>query len=53
MEAEDSAYYFRYLARAIEDQDLVSSLLAHEVELIAAGVIVPLGRRFVARRHPR
>ena len=49
---ENAAYYFRYLARAmghVEKRDAVAqALVEQEMALIADGMIVPLGKRFVA-----
>jgi SAM-dependent methyltransferase len=50
---KSSAYYFRYLLPALNEVDrLAEALLAHELELIAAGLIDPLGRRYVAAAQP-
>jgi ubiquinone/menaquinone biosynthesis C-methylase UbiE len=49
---EGAAYYFRYLMPALNDRPgLTEALLEHELELIAADLIDPLGRRYVAARH--
>lgn len=48
VEAQDSAYYFRYLLPALGSDELGAALLQHELDLIAGGLIDPLGRRFVA-----
>jgi SAM-dependent methyltransferase len=51
---EDAAYYFRYIARAItgtENRDAVLQAFAKQEETLSAdGLIVSLGRRFVATR---
>ena len=47
--AEEAAYYFRYLLPAVSEK-LGAALLDHELEVMAAGLIDPLGRRFVAER---
>lgn len=47
LQTEAAAYYFRYLLPAVKD-DLGAALLNHELALIAAGSIDPLGRRYVA-----
>jgi SAM-dependent methyltransferase len=45
----DSAYYFRYLEPDLRGGAAAAeALLGHELELIAAGCIDPLGKRFVA-----
>lgn len=55
--AENAPYFFRYLARAmgnLEQRDGVTAALAgQENELISRGAIMPLGRRFVAKRKGR
>jgi SAM-dependent methyltransferase len=52
---ENSAYYFRYLAKAMGDlnqRDAVTEALAEqEGDLISEGAITALGRRFVATRN--
>jgi len=47
---ESSAYYFRYLLPSLPDgrPGLAKGLLDHELALIDAGLIDPLGRRYVA-----
>jgi SAM-dependent methyltransferase len=46
---ENAAYYFRYLIPALDGRDdLAEALLSHERELIAAKLIDPLGRRYIA-----
>lgn len=46
----DSACYFRYLEPEFAARETASAgLLRHELELIAAGCIDPLGKRWVAR----
>lgn len=47
VEAEDSAYYFRYLEADLRSPDAVRRLLDHELEMISAGAIEALGKRFV------
>jgi len=53
-QCEEAPYYFRYLSRAIvstADRDkILQDLAEQEVELIARGTILALGRRFVAER---
>jgi SAM-dependent methyltransferase len=53
--SEDAAYYFRYLAKAMDDlnqRDTVAEALAEEEsKLISQGAITALGRRFVAARN--
>ena len=52
LRAEPSAYYFRYVMPALGDEsDLAEAVLGHELEMIAAGAIDPLGRRIVAAAH--
>jgi len=52
LRAEPSAYYFRYVMPALGDEsDLAEAMLGHELEMIAAGAIDPLGRRLVAAAH--
>lgn len=46
--AADTAYFFRYLAAAIEDEGLVKTVAKHETELIEARSISALGKRFIA-----
>lgn len=48
VEAEDSAYYFRYLEPFFVAADAAEAMLSHELSMIAAGSLEPLGRRFVA-----
>jgi SAM-dependent methyltransferase len=45
--AEDSACYFRYLEPELRSEDAARRLLDHELELISAGAIDALGKRFV------
>lgn len=45
-EAEDAAYYFRYLEPELSSR-ATAALLDHELSLIASNAIDPLGRRFV------
>jgi ubiquinone/menaquinone biosynthesis C-methylase UbiE len=53
LRCEGAAYYFRYLMPALDDRPgLPEALFQHELELIAADLIDPLGRRYVAARHP-
>jgi hypothetical protein len=51
---ENAPYYFRYIAGAIapsEKRDAILQAFAGQEEMMAAdGLIVPLGRRFVAVR---
>ena len=53
-QCEEAAYYFRYLSRAIvptADRDkILQDLAEQEAGLIAEGMILALGRRFVAER---
>ena len=46
VQAEDAAYYFRYLEGDLP-AEATAALLDHEVSLTGAGVIDPLGKRFV------
>ena len=49
LSAEPSAYYFRYAMPALDRASgLAEAFLAHERDMIAAGAIDPMGRRFVA-----
>ena len=49
VQAEDSAYYFRYLEPDLRGgAGAARALLDHELGLMATGAIDPLGRRFVA-----
>jgi SAM-dependent methyltransferase len=52
---ENTAYYFRYLLKALGHSDrrdaLGEALAEQETELISHGAISPLGRRFVATRN--
>jgi SAM-dependent methyltransferase len=54
-QCEEAAYYFRYLSRAIvptADHDkILQDLAEQEAGLIAEGMILALGRRFVAERR--
>ena len=54
-QCEEAPYYFRYLSRAIvptADRDkILQDLAEQEAELIAGGMILALGRRFVAERR--
>lgn len=43
---QDAAYYFRYAEPEI-DKPLAEQMLEHELEMIEAGAIDPLGKRFV------
>jgi SAM-dependent methyltransferase len=48
LRTESSAYYFRYVLPALDGASgLAEAFLHHEREMIAAGVIDALGRRFV------
>jgi SAM-dependent methyltransferase len=51
---ENAVYYFRYVANAItatDKRDAILQALAQQEETLAAdGIIVPLGRRFVAAK---
>jgi SAM-dependent methyltransferase len=51
---ENAAYYFRYIARAItatENRDAILEAFAKQEETVGAeGLIVPLGRRFIAAK---
>jgi SAM-dependent methyltransferase len=51
---ENAAYYFRYLAKAMDHLDqcdaVAEALAQQEGELISQGAITALGRRFVATR---
>ena len=47
VQAEDSAYYFRYLEAELQSSDAARRLLDHELGLIAAGSIDAFGKRFV------
>ena len=47
VEAEDSAYYFRYLEAELQFSNAARRLLDHELEMIDAGAIDSLGKRFV------
>jgi SAM-dependent methyltransferase len=52
---ENTAYYFRYLLKAVGHSNrrdaLGEALAEQETELISHGAISPLGRRFVATRN--
>lgn len=48
IEAENSAYFFRYLEGHFRNNEAAAAILAHEISLIGNGVIDALGRRFVA-----
>ena len=49
VETRSSACYFRYaLPSLAERPELAQALLEHELALVEAGIIDPLGRRFVA-----
>jgi SAM-dependent methyltransferase len=52
---ERAAYYFRYLAKTMGDSNdrdkMTEALAQQEGELTAQGLLVPLGRRFVATRE--
>jgi SAM-dependent methyltransferase len=54
-QCEEAPYYFRYLSRAIvptADRDkILQDLAEQEAGLIARGMILALGRRFVAERR--
>lgn len=53
LRTENAAYYFRYLLPAISDRPgFAEAILEHERMLIQKDVIDPLGRRYVASRHP-
>jgi hypothetical protein len=43
---DDAAYWFRYWLPAVSEA-LASALLAHELEMLSAGLIDPLGRRYL------
>jgi SAM-dependent methyltransferase len=47
VEAEDSACYFRYLEPELRTAQTAKRLLDHELELMSAGAIDALGKRFV------
>ncbi|WP_051531689.1 class I SAM-dependent methyltransferase [Sphingomonas sp. URHD0057] len=47
VEADDSAYYFRYLEADLRSPDAVCRLLEYELEMISADAIEALGKRFV------
>lgn len=44
---EKSAYYFRYFEPFLNDRQQTAAVLAHEEELIAAGLFEGLGRRYL------